>query len=56
MKKIAFVGTDALLSGATLSMIALAKHLQETKEYNVIVIIPGHGEIEEYLKNNGLNY
>ena len=56
MKKIAFVGTDALLSGATLSMIALAKHLQETKEYNVIVIIPGHGEIEEYLKNNGLKY
>ena len=56
MKKIAFIGTDTKLSGATLSMIALAKSLKETKKYDVIVIIPGKGEVEKNLVENELKY
>lgn len=56
MKKIAFIGTDTKLSGATLSMIALAKSLKETKKYDVVVIIPGNGEVEKNLKENELKY
>ena len=56
MKKIAFIGTDNKLSGATLSMIALAKSLKDTKKYNPVIIIPSDGEIVKNLKENELKY
>ena len=56
MKKIAFIGTDNKLSGATLSMIALAKSLKDTKKYDPIIIIPGEGDIVKNIKENNLKY